>query len=552
MYNNFTGSGSPPLPDIIGQYYGGVPTGGYGSPLNGSTGLGLGYGNAAAAYELYGPSTSTGYLYDPSAAAAAAAAAATAAQIYGHQTSPIRRRRYSIAGLPSATMYNDVYGYPAPPLHQTSSSNIVNLLNEAHKSISRSSQILNLSHQARQLGQQPQTTLVTTPLSGRVVSSYPTLHGLGGDISPPYLNDNLLQMSTSFSSQPNMYFQPTQQPTQLTAAQSAAAAAARLRPAYSVSNLMATGGYPASCKYGATGYANPYQSDLAAISGYGLGGLGPNLGSTLGLGGGVASSGVGGGLGGVGLGSGLGSTGLPAGLAAHQRHLMSHHSLHASNPAISQYYQQHSMPPSVYNLHQQFAGSQQQYGGIQQQTHHSQQPHSNIQASVQQQMNPQYQYHVHQHQNHLQTHPLAALANTSGPFGGTLASSARDAAIAAGVGGVGGVGGGGVGSLGLGTTGIGYEGLHHTHPHSSSHHPHSHSHTHHHHLGSGLTTYPHSHSLSHSHHQLQQQQHHQQQQQHHHHHLPYSKLDLDYPKLPQEHKRQVSFKFDVDQLSLDS
>lgn len=453
-------------------------------------------------------------------------------------------------------MYNDVYGYPAPPLHQTSSSNIVNLLNEAHKSISRSSQILNLSHQARQLGQPGTGTgtgLVTTPLSGRIVSSYPTLHGVGvgsggigigggggvgicgGDLSPPYLNDNLLQMSTSFSSQPNMYFQPSQAqqlPTQLTAAQSAAAAAARLRPAYSVSNLMATGGYPASCKYGATGYANhhPYQSDYT--SGYAAGlGLGPNLGSTLALGGG-------------GLGSGLGSSGLAAAAAAAaQRHHLMSHSLHASNPAISQYYQHHSLPPSVYNLHQQFAGTQQQqYGGGGQGAHHHHQPltHSNIQASVQQQMNPQYQYHVHQHQNHLQTHPLAALANTSGPFGGTLASSARDAAIAA----VGGGGGGSLG-LGLGTTGIGYEGLPHHHA-ASSHHPHSHTHSHHH-LPSGLT-YPHSH-----HHQLQQQQHQQHQQQHHHHHhLPYSKLDLDYPKLPQEHKRQVSFKFDVDQLSLDS
>nr|ABM92805.1 IP11737p [Drosophila melanogaster] len=466
MYNNYTGASgsSPPLPDIIGQYYGPGSLGP--GPL--SYGSGNGYGPPG--YDLYGPSTSTaagGYgLYDP--------------QIYGpcQQTSPIRRRRYSIAGLPSATMYNDVYGYPAPPLQQTSSSNIVNLLNEAHKSISRSSQILNLTNQARQLGQ-----LVTTPLGGggvgmglgRVVSSYPTLHP--GDTSPPYLNDNLMQMSTSFSSQPNMYFQPQAQvqqvlPTQLTAAQSAAAAAARLRPAYSVTNLVSS--YPTTtaagygCKYG--GYGNPYQSDL-----------------------------------------GYGNPLAPF----QQRQLMAHQSLHASNPAISQYYQNQgaatgtgaSAAALAYNLQQQFAGTQHYGGG-------SQGPplgHSYIQASVQQQMHPQYQYHVHQHQNHLQTHPLAALANTSGPFGGTLASSARDY-----------------------VDGLHHAAHSHTHPHSHPHHSSHHSHH---------TAYPHSHS----HHQ-QQQPH----QAHHHHHLPYSKLDLDYPKLPQEHKRQVSFKFDVDTLSLDS
>lgn len=490
MYNNYSGlaGSSPPLPDIIGQYYGPGPVLGPSLPY-GSAG-GNGYGPA---YDLYGPSTSAtaggyGGLYDP----------LSTAQLYGAaqcQTSPIRRRRYSIAGLPSATMYNDVYGYPAPPLHQTSSSNIVNLLNEAHKSISRSSQILNLTNQARQLGQ-----LVTTPLGGvgmgglgRVVSSYPTLHP--GDTSPPYLNDNLMQMSQSFSSQPNMYFQPQAQaqqvlPTQLTAAQSAAAAAARLRPAYSVTNLVSsyptTTGYGA-CKYGGGvgglgGYGNPYQSDLGVAGGYGN----------------------------------------P--LAPFQQRQLLAQSLHASNPAISQYYQ--SQVPGggaagaaalAYNLQQQFAGTQ-HYGGS------AQGPplgHSHIQASVQQQMHPQYQYHVHQHQNHLQTHPLAALANTAGPFGGTLASSARDYADYA------------------------RDSHQHQHQHPHQHlHSHLHSHPHHSSHHSHHTAYPHSHS----HHQAQGQGH----QAHHHHHLPYSKLDLDYPKLPQEHKRQVSFKFDVDTLSLDS
>ncbi|EDW40011.1 GL15294 [Drosophila persimilis] len=206
--------------------------------------------------------------------------------------------------------------------------------------------------------------------------------------------------------------------------------------------------------------------------------------------------------------SGYGGIGLGLG-PFQQRQLMSH-SLHASNPAISQYYQQQHQPSAssaaalAYNLQQQFAGSHHYGSG-------GQPPlgHSHIQASVQQQMHPQYQYHVHQHQNHLQTHPLASLANTSGTFGGTLASSARDA-----------------------VAGGAYEGLHHSHPHHS--HSHLHPHSHHHH-----SAYPHSHS-------------HHQQQPHHHHHLPYSKLDLDYPKLPQEHKRQVSFKFDTDTLSLDS
>lgn len=246
----------------------------------------------------------------------------------------------------------------------------------------------------------------------------------------------------------------------------------RLRPAYSVTNLVSS--YPTTtaagygCKYG--GYGNPYQSDL-----------------------------------------GYGNPLAPF----QQRQLMAHQSLHASNPAISQYYQNQgaatgtgaSAAALAYNLQQQFAGTQHYGGG-------SQGPplgHSHIQASVQQQMHPQYQYHVHQHQNHLQTHPLAALANTSGPFGGTLASSARDY-----------------------VDGLHHAAHSHTHPHSHPHHSSHHSHH---------TAYPHSHS----HHQ-QQQPH----QAHHHHHLPYSKLDLDYPKLPQEHKRQVSFKFDVDTLSLDS
>lgn len=478
MYGNYPPTGSPPLPDIIGQYY---------------TGYGGGVPGTAAnlpCYDMYGPSTSSGYLYDPTLAQGAAAAG------YYGQTSPIRRRRYSIAGLPSASMMNDYYGYQqplGPHMHQSSSSNIINLLNEAHKSISRSSQIL--SHQQRLQQAQQAAAQTVTPLSqypGRVISSYPTLHP--GDTSPPYLNDNLMQMSASFSSQPNMYFQqytqpppPPPAPSQMQTAAGAMglAGAPRLRPAYSVSNLnylnYPGGGsrqYPASSSYITPGqYAhNLYNpSDLTAY----------NIQNLL-----------------------------------QQRNIMS--SLHASNPAISQLYQQQaaSQQPTPYqqmlaqNIQQQFAGTQHYAHQLPASAHPSA---AHIHASVQQQLNPDHQFHIHQQQNHLQTHPLAALASTTAPFPATLTSSAlHDVRSTMGA---------STGLTGSGAYDAMYPPTHHHHTHM--HHP--------------TTLGHHHHSYSTPHHS------------HHQHHMsPYSKLDLDYQKLPQEHKRQVSFKFDVDTLSLDS
>ncbi|XP_037816031.1 la-related protein Larp4B-like [Lucilia sericata] len=500
MYGNYAPAGSPPLPDIIGQYY----SPGYGGP---------------GPYDLYGgPSTSAGYLYDP---------AAVAAGYYG-QTSPIRRRRYSIAGLPSASMMNDYYGYQPvgpQPLHQSSSSNIINLLNEAHKSISRSSQIL--GHHARLAQAQQAAAQTVTPLThypGRVISSYPTLHP--GDTSPPYLNDNLMQMSASFSSQPNMYFQQYTQPPQAAPGQlgmGGMVGGTRLRPAYSVSNL---------------NYLN-YPSGV----GVGVGGVGLGGSKYATTAGGVAGSSY--------INPYSQTLYNPSDVNAYnvnnimqQRNLMS--SLHASNPAISQLYQQHQHLPSQqqqhqqqqqqYNTHQQMLAHniQQQFAGTQHYAHQippSTHPSAHIHASVQQQLNPDHQFHIHQHQNHLQTHPLAALASTTAPFPATLTSSALHDVRSAMGGGGGGLGVG-LGSSGLsGSGGAAYDHLLHS---SYPHHHLQHTHSHMQHPLSATTSLGHSYS-------------------HHPHHMsPYSKIDLDYPKLPQEQKRQVSFKFDVDTLSLDS
>ncbi|XP_061399506.1 protein roadkill-like [Musca vetustissima] len=513
MYGNYPPAGSPPLPDIIGQYY----TGGYGSGVAG----------AAAnlpCYDMYGPSTSTGYLYDPTLAAAAGIGAYGG---YG-QTSPIRRRRYSIAGLPSASMMNDYYGYQQPlgpaPIHQSSSSNILNLLNEAHKSISRSSQIL--TQQARLQQAQQAAAQTVTPLShypGRVVSSYPTLHP--GDTSPPYLNDNLMQMSASFSSQPNMYFQqygqaqppPPPAPSQM----QTAVGASRLRPAYSVSNLNYLN-YPLG---GGTKQYPLSSSNYMTTAGSQYGGIGGGGGHNL-----YTNP------------SDLSPYNLQSLLQ--QRNLMS--SLHASNPAISQLYQQQQQQAAVAAAQQQQSSAYQQMlaQNIQQQfagTHHyAHQQHqlpvsahpsaAHIHASVQQQLNPDHQFHIHQQQNHLQTHPLAALASTTAPFPATLTSSAlHDVRSTMG----GGAATGLTGSAAYHDAMLYPPTHHHTHLHHPSTLGQAQQHHHHHQPHHSYSTTPH-----HSHHQ--------------HHLSPYSKLDLDYPKLPQEHKRQVSFKFDVDTLSLDS
>lgn len=200
MYNyNPAAGNSPPMPDILGQYYGHGPS--MDHLLTSSTGL------------LYDPITST----------------------YGRPVSPVhhqfgRRRRYSIGGLPTASAYNDYYDHSA--------THIDNLLNETCKSISRSSQILN-----QRLG------------LGRNISSYPAinvgceLHNHPSSTSPPYYNnENLMQLSSSFSSQPNMYFPPYDKSacisgnlyypgTSAVAAATAVASGARVRPAFSSSHL---------------------------------------------------------------------------------------------------------------------------------------------------------------------------------------------------------------------------------------------------------------------------------------------------------------------------
>lgn len=199
--NTMAAGNSPPMPDILGQYYG------------------------------HGPSmdhlltSSTGLLYDPITAT------------YGRPVSPVhhqfgRRRRYSIGGLPTASAYNEYYDHSA--------THIDNLLNETCKSISRSSQILN-----QRLG------------LGRNISSYPAinvgceLHNHPSSTSPPYFNnENLMQLSSSFSSQPNMYFPPYDKSACISgnvyypgssamaaAAAAQAVASGRIRPAFSSSHL---------------------------------------------------------------------------------------------------------------------------------------------------------------------------------------------------------------------------------------------------------------------------------------------------------------------------
>lgn len=202
MYNyNPAAGNSPPMPDILGQYYGHGPS--MDHLLTSSTGL------------LFDPITST----------------------YGRPVSPVhhqfgRRRRYSIGGLPTASAYNDYYDHSA--------THIDNLLNETCKSISRSSQILN-----QRLG------------LGRNISSYPAinvgceLHNHPSSTSPPYFNnENLMQLSSSFSSQPNMYFPPYDKSACISgniyypgssavaaAAAVAASSGGRIRPAFSSSHL---------------------------------------------------------------------------------------------------------------------------------------------------------------------------------------------------------------------------------------------------------------------------------------------------------------------------
>lgn len=288
MYNY--NMGSPPLPDILGQYY--------------------------AQPDLFGPSTSGQFAYDTTAGAAGLGASGYT------RTSPIPpRRRYSIGGLPSATM-TDFYNLT----QNASSSNIANLLNEASKSISRSSQILNQRYGGRTA----------------TISSYPQLN-----FGDSYLNDNLMQMSTSFSSQPNIYIQPYTSSFDKTTGQtitggtttqhqSSPYLSSRLRPTLSSSHLNYLYSRP---MYSSSSY-NPY------------------------------------------LLSNYLSQPSTQNLLYHQRNLMPSH--HASNPALS-----HNVnyPQQQHHLHQ-----QQFYNPpISQYLHH---PY-HLQQQIQQQMP---QYHLHQSQ----------------------------------------------------------------------------------------------------------------------------------------------------------
>lgn len=134
---------SPP-PELMGQFM-------YGQP------------------NYFGPSS---YMYD------------TTANL-GHTSPP--RRRYSIGGLPSASMTD----YLNLMQNASESAHLSNLLNETSKSISRSTQILG----GRRLSQ-----------SG--LSSYPTIDNCG---DTAFQSDNILNLPllTNFSSHPNIYSQPT-------------------------------------------------------------------------------------------------------------------------------------------------------------------------------------------------------------------------------------------------------------------------------------------------------------------------------------------------------
>lgn len=143
---------SPP-PEIMGQYMYGQQPNYFGSTYNSA--------------------------YDTSAASALG---------MGRSSPP--RRRYSIGGLPTASMTD----YLNLMQNASESAHISNLINETSKSITRSSQILNVT------GENGEIT---------GISSYPTLtncDSAGGGISGTFLNDNILNFPiANFSSHPNIY-----------------------------------------------------------------------------------------------------------------------------------------------------------------------------------------------------------------------------------------------------------------------------------------------------------------------------------------------------------
>lgn len=113
----------------------------------------------------------------------------------GHSSPP--RRRYSIGGLPSASMTD----YLNLMQNASESAHLSNLINETSKSITRSSQILGAGA----------GTGVGTGGGGLIgdrggISSYPALNICGADTLQ---SDNIFNLPiTNFSSHPNIYSQP--------------------------------------------------------------------------------------------------------------------------------------------------------------------------------------------------------------------------------------------------------------------------------------------------------------------------------------------------------
>ncbi|XP_055380189.1 uncharacterized protein LOC129611212 isoform X2 [Condylostylus longicornis] len=524
-YNNMMSGGgigtSPPMPDILGQYYSGHQTSDpYLHQPTSSSSIFNQYDFGGSSGAIGGSGCGlTGRLSPfPMTAAQQQQQAAVAAA---------RRRRYSYSGLPSSMMADlsnlsisgggtgggvtglgDTFtsglgtgGYTtgltgsSGLLHHESTTNIANLLNETNKSISRSQQILNQRIP-------PHSSYLNYRYSGLNLS-YPTLSY--PDYGYPH-ETNLMQLSNSFSSQPNLYFQPaTATPYDKTTTATGTTGLTqqqqqflqRLKPTLSSSNI---NNYlysrPSVYNYSSRNY-NPYNIANNMLSSNYMQSIQPPLSSLTAL--------------------------------QHHQHqqslypqsfYQSHHlpgTLHLSNPALNYHY--------PYTTHQHLHHNHPL-------SHSAAYLHSShLQQQIQQQL-PSHQYHLHQNQQPYTSGGSGVIGSGSGAL--TTGQSYGGLGISGGSGGQSGL----VGTTGLGGNLSGYMSQYFDH--------------HHHHLPSS------------SHHHLQHHhpsQPHQQQQQsstmHHHYpstmyQVPLSKLDLDYSKpTSQESKRQVSFKFDVDTLSID-
>lgn len=171
---NYTLGSSPPTTDL------------YTNPLYGTTGTSKYFGTPSYA-GIYGTgttSTAVGDLLAPTS---------TLTGLLGPASPP--RRRYSIGGLPSASM-TDYLSLLQQQQNAQNSMNISNLLNETSRSISRSTQLLN------------QQRTYTNGTTGTVVSSYPNaLNTITDKQLANFLNDNILPTTTlpmNYSSQPNI------------------------------------------------------------------------------------------------------------------------------------------------------------------------------------------------------------------------------------------------------------------------------------------------------------------------------------------------------------